>query len=71
MKNKILFLLGITIFFLVLCVLYLVILLSQYNQDFLFIFAPFVFLSGFFIFLIAAFLVAMSVSNIISKVVKK
>jgi len=53
---------GLTLFFLVMAVLYIIILFSYIIPlDFLQAFVPFIVFSGFFIFLIGAILLAMSI----------
>ncbi|VVB77870.1 Uncharacterised protein [uncultured archaeon] len=53
---------GLSLFFLVMSVLYFIISLAPKGEpDFLGMFAPFVILSGLFIFLIGAMLVALSI----------
>jgi len=61
-QNWVTLLFGFSLFFLVMTVLYAVIFLAPKGEpDFLGIFVPLVIFSGFFIFLIGAMLVALSV----------
>lgn len=64
-KNFILGLMGITLFFLVLSVLYVFIRYTNDNSNILAPFIPLVVLSGFFIFLVGAFLVALAIFRFI------
>ncbi len=59
-RKVILALIGLTLFFLVMTVLYSLILYSENNPSFLLPFIPLIIFSGFFIFLIGAFLLALS-----------
>ena len=64
-KNVILGLAGLTLFFLVISVFYIFVIYTERNPDVLKPFIPFVIFSGFFIFLIGAILLALSLSRII------
>ena len=61
-QNWVIVLSGLSLFFLVMAVLYSIILLAPEGAPgFLSIFVPFVVFSGFFIFLVGAMLVALSI----------
>jgi len=64
-NNLIIGLFGISLFFLVMSVLYFVIY-SNIEKDFV-VFMPFIVLSGLFIFLVGAILVALAISNSIKR----
>lgn len=66
-KELILGLLGITLFFMVMTVLYGILSYTQGREDVFVPVFPFIVLSGFFIFLVGAMLVALSLSRIISQ----
>jgi len=60
-QNLVALLFGLSLFFLVMAVLYSIILLAPEPEEFLQIFVPLVVFTGFFIFLIGAVLVALSI----------
>jgi hypothetical protein len=67
-NNSIIALFGLSLFFLVMSVLYTIIFLVPKNlSETLQVFAPLVVFTGFFIFLIGAFLVAMSIYKKLNK----
>ena len=66
-RNITLALTGFTLFFLVMTVLYTILVFTQSEPQRLIPFFPLIVFSGFFIFLIGAILLALSISKIIDK----
>lgn len=65
--NIILFLLGVTLFFMVMTFLYSIIIYTENNPDILAPFIPLIVFSGFLIFLIGAILLSLSIAKMIDR----